>query len=181
VSIDGDSSIPIQSIECPCQRSRDSSDMDESWMSRMSEVQSAEVEEVDDQDDLSDEEMSSDEEHDEGELEKVVEDEVASNTSCSLYFLHVLREEVPQVNNLEEEEGQPVKRGHQGIEREGSRETRVLSPDGVSPFQLVILWHAIGVIDGEDDIQKPGEDSQDLVGPDSLIIVGVAICEWVCV
>lgn len=42
----------------------------------MTEVQARQVKEVNDQDDLSPDEMAADKEHDEGELEKVVEDEV---------------------------------------------------------------------------------------------------------
>jgi hypothetical protein len=46
-------------------------------------------------------------------LEKVVEDEVASNSSGSLDMFAFVGEEVPQVCNLEEEEGEPETSGRQ--------------------------------------------------------------------
>ena len=48
----------------------------------MTEVKRGKVEEVDDQNQFCEEEISTNEEHDKCELEKIVEDEVASN-SCS--------------------------------------------------------------------------------------------------
>lgn len=45
----------------------------------MAEVERRQVEEVDDQDQLSPDEVGSDEEHDEGKVEEVVEDEVAAH------------------------------------------------------------------------------------------------------
>lgn len=50
----------------------------------MAEIEGGQVEEVDDQDNLSPGEVSSDEEHDEGKMQKVVKDEVASHTSSGL-------------------------------------------------------------------------------------------------
>lgn len=47
MSIDRDGTIPVQSNESPSQWPRDSWDMDEAWMSRVSEIQGAEIEEVD--------------------------------------------------------------------------------------------------------------------------------------
>lgn len=52
--------------------------------------------------------MSTDKEHDKCELEEVVEDKVASNTSRSLDVVVVVGEEVPHVPDLEEEDYQPM-------------------------------------------------------------------------
>jgi len=95
----------------------------------MSEVQEGEVEEVDDQDELSDQEVTTDEEHHKSELEKIVEDEVASNSSSSLNFFGDLREEMPHIHDLEKEECEPVQRGDQWIEREWSLIMLILIPD----------------------------------------------------
>jgi hypothetical protein len=57
--------------------------------------------------------VAANKEHDECELEKVVEDEVASNSSGSLDMFAFVGEEVPQVCNLEEEEGEPETSGRQ--------------------------------------------------------------------
>ena len=53
--------------------------------------------------------MATDEEHDPGELQKIVEDEVASYAGGSLDVITVLREEVPHVADLGEEESKPRK------------------------------------------------------------------------
>ena len=49
--------------------------------------------------------MSADEKHHEGKLQEVVEDEVASNSSCSLDMFTLVREKVPEVGDLKQEEG----------------------------------------------------------------------------
>lgn len=107
MGIDCNSTIPVQSDESPSQRSRDGWDMDCSSVGIVAEVEEGEVEEVDDQDDLGPDEVAADEEHDPGELEEVVEDEVASDGGCGLDVVAVLGEEVPQVGDLGEEEGEP--------------------------------------------------------------------------
>jgi hypothetical protein len=73
----------------------------------VAEIKSGQVEEVDDQDDLGPDKMPANEEHDEGKLQEVIEDEVAANTSSSLDMFTTLREEVPQVGDLKEEDREP--------------------------------------------------------------------------
>ena len=73
----------------------------------MAEIERRKVEEVDDEDQFGPNEMSTNEEHDKRELQKVVEYEVASNTSRSLDISGVIREQMPKVSDLEEEESQP--------------------------------------------------------------------------
>lgn len=92
VVIERNSTIPVQSHEGPGKRARDSSDVDESRMCAVAEIESSQVEEVDDQNYLSPSKVSPDEEHDEGKLQKIVEDEVASYTSGSLDMLTLVRE-----------------------------------------------------------------------------------------
>jgi hypothetical protein len=74
----------------------------------MSEIQEGEIEEVGDQDQFSNQEESTDEEHHKSKLEKVVEDEMASNSSSCLNMFGFVREEMPYVDDLEEEEGEPT-------------------------------------------------------------------------
>jgi len=92
VVIEHNSTIPVQSHEGPGKRARDSGDVDESRMLVVTEIKSGQVEEIDDQDNLSPGEVSSDEEHDEGKMQKVVEDEVAPHTSSSLDIFTFVRE-----------------------------------------------------------------------------------------
>jgi len=82
----------------------------------VAEVEGGQIEEVDNQNDLGPNEVGANEEHDEREMQEVVENEMASNTSSSLNVGIVTREEVPCVTNLKEEKSEPIKRGDQGIE-----------------------------------------------------------------
>jgi len=66
--IHSDRAIPVKSNECPGKRSRDNGNVDESGVGIVAEVQGGQVEEVQDQNELSPVEVSTDEEHDEGEL-----------------------------------------------------------------------------------------------------------------
>jgi hypothetical protein len=73
----------------------------------VAEVQESEIEKVHNQDHLSPPEVSTNKEHDECELEKVVKDKVTSNSCCGLDMFTLVREKVPQVYDLEKEEGEP--------------------------------------------------------------------------
>jgi len=50
----------------------------------MAEIEGGKVEEIEDEEDLRNDEVSTNEEHHECELEEIIEDEMASNTSCGL-------------------------------------------------------------------------------------------------
>jgi len=110
MGIDGDGAIPVQSNECPCKRPTCGWDVDESRMCVVAEIEGRQVEEIDDQNHLSPDEVSANKQHDKGKLQEVVKDEVTSDTSGSLNIVIVIREEVPHVTDLEEEEGEPVER-----------------------------------------------------------------------
>jgi len=103
--------IPVQSNECPCEWSRCDWDVDKSRVGIVAEVEGGQIEKVDNQNDLGPNEVGANEEHDEREMQEVVENEMASNTSSSLNVGIVTREEVPCVTNLKEEKGEPIKRG----------------------------------------------------------------------
>lgn len=59
--IDSDCAIPVQSNECPCERTRDNRDVYESWMGVMTEIEGRQVEEVDNHNDLCPDEVPTDE------------------------------------------------------------------------------------------------------------------------
>lgn len=82
----------------------------------MAEIQRGKVEEVDDQHDFSDDEVATDEQHHECELEEVVEYEVASYPCGCLDVGGVGGEEMPHVSDLHEEDCEPIKRRNQSIE-----------------------------------------------------------------
>jgi hypothetical protein len=51
--------------------------------------------------------VSTDEEHNEREVQQVVEDEVASDTCCGVHVVDIFGEKVPDISDLEDEEQDP--------------------------------------------------------------------------
>jgi len=54
----------------------------------------------------------------------------------------------------------------------------VLSPDS-STCQFVVLRSVESIIDAADHSNQPGDDGQDLVGPNGFGIIGLTLCERV--
>lgn len=77
--MDHDSSVPINSNECPGQRARDDRCVDEASITRVAEVERRQVDEIENEHDLGDGEVRVDEQHDPGEMQQVVHDEVTAN------------------------------------------------------------------------------------------------------
>jgi len=77
-------------------------------MSGVSEVQARQVDERNQQNDLSPHKVAADEEHNEGELEQVEDDKVASNTGSCVDIIAILGKEVTNVSNLKNEQDNPV-------------------------------------------------------------------------
>ena len=107
MGIGSDCTVPVKSNECPSQRSGNNWNVDESCVGIMAEVEGRQVEEIDNQNDFSPDEVSTNEEHNESEVQQVVEDEVASDTRCSENVVGILGEQVPNISDLEEEESDP--------------------------------------------------------------------------
>ena len=107
VRIDGDGTIPVQSNKVPSQRPRNSWEVNEPWRGWMPKVESREIPEVHHQDQLGPPEMGANEEHDEGELKEVIENEVTSNAASCLDICFVLGEERPDISDLGDEENNP--------------------------------------------------------------------------
>jgi len=138
VRIDSDSSIPIESNKSPCQWSGHNRDMDESWVGAVAEIKGGQVDKVDDQDEFSPIELGIDKEQDESELQEVVENKVASNTSSCVDIVGVGGKQVPDITDLQKEKGDPIEGGDDGVQSEGCRMDTVLFPDGVVPLLMAI-------------------------------------------
>lgn len=108
MSIDCNSTIPVQSNKCPRQWSRNNWDVDESWVSVVAEVERGQVEEVYNQDQLSPDVVAADEQHNESELEEVTDYEMASDSSGCVDVVGIGREEGPDVSDLQDEEDDPL-------------------------------------------------------------------------
>jgi len=70
----------------------------------VAEGQRAQVEEVDNQDELSPDEVAANEEHDEGEVQQVVRDEVGTDGASRVHLFEVAREEVHNIADLGNEQ-----------------------------------------------------------------------------
>jgi len=159
VRIDSDSTIPIESNEGPCQWSRHNRDMDESWVSAVAEIEGRQVDKVDDQDELSPKELGADKEHDKSELQEVVENKVASNTSSCIDIVGVGGKQVPDITDLEKEKGDPIEGGDDRVQSEGCRVDTILSPDTLAPMLMAIKRSVETVVHAGDNYEEPGGDS----------------------
>jgi len=88
-SVDHDGSVPVDGDEVPSQGCGDYGPVDESGIRVMSEVQRRQIEEVGDDHDFSDDEEATDKQHNEGELQQVVEDKVTPDTGCGIDIIRV--------------------------------------------------------------------------------------------
>ena len=50
----------------------------------------------------------------------------------------------------------------------------VVTPDAIAPCFLIIGRHAKGIVDADEHIEKPCQNGQDFVCPDSLDIARIA-------
>lgn len=103
-----DGTIPVDCNKGPRKRHGDHWSVDEARMSRVAEVQAAQVEEVDDQDQFGPDKVGANKEHDEAELQEIVDNEMASDTGSCVDIFGVLGEEVTNVSHLEDESNKPI-------------------------------------------------------------------------
>lgn len=99
-----DGTIPIYSYERPCQRAGHHGGMDEARVGMMTESQGRQVEEVNEKDELGPDEVAAGEEHHEGKLKQIVEDEMGTASTRSVDLLNIAREEVEDVSKLQNEQ-----------------------------------------------------------------------------
>ena len=104
---DHQGAIPVQSDKGPRQGTGHDRRVNEPRIRVVAEIEGGQVEEVENQDHLSPVEVGSDEEHHEGKVEQIVQDEVAADAGGSLNNVGVAREEVADVSSLENEEYNP--------------------------------------------------------------------------
>lgn len=105
-----DGSVPVDGDKGPGEGARDGRGVDEARVGIVAEVEGGQVEEVDNENDLGPGKVGADKEHDEGEVEEVVEDEVAADGAGRVDVVGVAREEVANVAGLEDEQDDPRER-----------------------------------------------------------------------
>jgi hypothetical protein len=113
-----DGAVPVDGDKGPGQRRGDNGPVDEAGVGVVAEVKEGQVEEVDDENDLGPGEVGADEEHHEGEVQEVVEDEVTSDAGGSLNIFGVLAEEVADVADLEDPKDDFARVSRGGCQRE---------------------------------------------------------------
>lgn len=102
-----DGAVPVNSHERPGQRSGNDWPVDEARVRVVAEVERRQVGEVNDQDELSPAEVGAHEQHDKGEVQEVVEDEVRSDAGGGVDIVAIAREKVSDIADLEDEENDP--------------------------------------------------------------------------
>jgi hypothetical protein len=137
-----------------------------------------------------------DKEHDEGEVQEVVDDEVAADVAGCVDILDVGREQMADVAELENEQdkprlgGKPMNMprafasnspvyGHDDIVHGEARRVQVvLIPYPVAEVQA-ISRSIKGIVDGYEDGQQPCHDREDLVGDDGIGAMRIPLREGV--
>jgi hypothetical protein len=100
-------SVRVDRHKGPCQRTRHSRQVDEPGVAIVAEVEGSEVNKVEDQDDLRPHSVPVNEEQHPNEVEQVVDDEMAPNSTRRIDAFDRRREEVGNIAELEDEEGEP--------------------------------------------------------------------------
>lgn len=163
--VDHESAIPVDGDKGPGQRAGNHRSVDETGIRVVAEVERREIEEVENENNLGPVEMRLDKEHDKGEMEEIVQDEVASDAGGGIDDVRVAREEVAYVTSLEDEEENPVDGGDGGIQGKGRAIQSIQVPEA-SANVVAIVRLVQGVVDGDDDRQDPSKECENLVGED---------------
>lgn len=95
--------IPVDGNKSPCQGARDNSLVDSSSVGRVAEIQRCQIGKVENENKLSPAKVAPHEQHDEGKVEQVVENEVTANSGGSVQRIGVTRPEMDNVDSLENE------------------------------------------------------------------------------
>lgn len=152
--------------------------MNEAGVGVVAEVEGAQVEEVDNQNQLGPVEVRANEEHDEGKVEEVVDDEVASNARRGVHDVRIRGEKMANVASLQDEENDPVDGGDDRVHGKGTGVERVLVPNALTD-RVAIVRRVNGVVDGDDDGQHPGNERENLVGGHRSRAVRLALGEGI--
>jgi len=103
VGVDCNGTVPVKSNKRPGQWSRNNRDMNESRMGVVTEVEGGQVEEIDDQEQLCPTITTTNEQHEESELDKIADYEMASYTSSGIDIVGIGGEERPNISDLQDE------------------------------------------------------------------------------
>lgn len=161
----------------------------------MAEVERAQIDEVENQNHLGPVEVGAHKEHDKGEVEEVVHDEVAADAGSGMNMGLIAREQVANVAGLEDEENNPEHLsvftrkqaekkkvpenvGNNTVHGKRSGIEIVLIPDATSDG-MAIVGSMRSVIDGDDEGDEPSDEGQNLVGEDSLLGMRILLTEGV--
>lgn len=103
-----DGSVPVDGNKGPRKRPRYDWGMDESRISVVPKIHGAEIDKIDEQEYLSPSKTRANKEHHESRVKEVVDDEVASNAGGSMGSICVAGEEMGNVAELKNKEGDPI-------------------------------------------------------------------------
>jgi len=144
----------------------------------MSEVQTRQVDKGNQENDLGPNKVAANEKHNEGELEQVEDDEVASNTGSCIDIVAILREEVANVSDLENEQNNPVDGGNDRVQGKCSVMSPILTPNRTTDI-LSIVRLVNSIVDGGHKNKQKTKSVQDLVGSHGGRSVCLPLGEWV--
>lgn len=141
--VDREGTIPIQGHKGPGERSRGNGDMNKEGASSVEEIEIQEVEEVYDLNNFGPHEVGTNEEQHEAEVKDVVEDKVATDVGGGGNAGSIIGEQLGNVADLQEENGDPVDACNDWIQRESRRIKIIEIPYSPSNCETIA-----GLIDG---------------------------------
>lgn len=106
------------------------------------------------------------------------EDEVASNIGSTCDECLVCTPQIADIVCLQDQNDHPVDAGYHRVQAEGCPSMAVLAPYCVAEMFVAAIRRAReGIIGSNDDQQKPGNDGEDFVGNEVVLVEFFALSE----
>lgn len=132
-----DGAVPVNRHKGPCQGPGDDRGVDEARVGVVAEGEGREVEEVDDQDKLGPAKVGAGEEHDEGKVQEVVQDEVRAYCGGGIDLFDVGREEMQNIADLQDEQDDEVDVDKREVESKAGWVEIVLAGEGSTVLEVI--------------------------------------------
>lgn len=165
VGMHSHSTRPVQGDEVPGQRTANSADVDEARRGRVAEVGKRQIEEIDYEQQLSEPKVRAHPQMDEAEEEEVVRDKVGADVGGGGDVDGVGGVEGVGVDELQDEEDEPVDAGEDAVLGKGGRV--VVLPDAAARG-MAFGRGVEGVVEGCDEEEEVGDGGGDFVEEDGL-------------
>lgn len=166
IRVHGNGTDPVQGDKVPGERATHGADMDEAWGGAVAEIGEAQVEEIDDEEEFGQPVVVAYPQVNEAKEQKIICDEVAPDVGCCGDVDGVGGIEGIRVEELDDEEDNPVDGGDDAAL--SKRRGVVVLPEPAVPRMAVVVAMAVlgrveAVVEGGDEQEQIGHGRGDLV------------------